>query len=59
MAPVRARSEGLDWSAWRSVVFVSGCAIVFAAGGPPLASIAERHWRMHLVLHIVMMMVAP
>jgi hypothetical protein len=43
MAPVRARSEGLDWSAWRSVVFVSGCAIVFAAGGPPLASIAERH----------------
>ncbi|AEW98897.1 cytochrome c oxidase assembly protein [Streptantibioticus cattleyicolor] len=55
----RRRNPALGWSPWRTGAFLTGCALLAAALGPPLAPLAHGDFRGHMLQHMLLGMYAP
>lgn len=53
------RQRGRPWSAWRSVAFLSGAALIAVALLPPVMERAHHDLRWHMVQHLAIGMFAP
>ncbi|MGN9844593.1 cytochrome c oxidase assembly protein [Nonomuraea sp. H19] len=53
----RRRARG--WSAWRTLSFVTGCALLALALTGPIAGAAAHDFRGHMVQHLLIGMLAP
>ncbi|WP_411081175.1 cytochrome c oxidase assembly protein [Streptomyces sp. cmx-18-6] len=55
----RARRPALGWGRWRTVSFLTGCAVLAVALLPPVAPFAHEDFRGHMVQHLLIGMYAP
>ncbi|TMR09226.1 cytochrome c oxidase assembly protein [Nonomuraea turkmeniaca] len=59
LAAVRRHREPRGWSGWRSASFVTGCLLAAVATMAPLAALAARDFRGHMLQHLLIGMLAP
>ncbi|MFE9777461.1 cytochrome c oxidase assembly protein [Streptomyces sp. NPDC005775] len=53
------RNPALGWGRWRTVSFLSGCAVLAGALLPPVAPFAHADFRGHMLQHMLIGMYAP
>jgi putative membrane protein len=58
-AAARSRSRQRPWSAWRTMSWLSGAALVAVASAPPLTTLAHHDPRVHMLQHLLLGMFAP
>lgn len=55
----RQRSRGYQWSRWRWLSFSVGCLLLMIAVLPPVMAHAHHDFRLHMLQHLLIGMVAP
>lgn len=56
---IRKRSDAQSWSLYRTVLWVVGCILAIGSIAGPVAEIAHHDFRMHMVSHLLLGMLAP